>query len=127
MKDTDLQFVPVSRYTTKKVKTRDGEVHLVYSLGALANAIQRAPHTIRLWEKSGVIPTPILQGSLPTAQRFYLKKEIEAYVYCVGKCLKGKGYSVAESGFKTLLRDVLEDVKKDFNQRILANLEKKKK
>lgn len=121
--DMEIILLPLRRFITKKIKTKDGRVHDLYSLGALAEATQRDTHTLRVWQKNGWIPKPLIKIS-STDTRYYLKEEIQAYVWAIEKCKLRSGLNVERSGFPQVLREELDKVWELFNRTVEENLQK---
>ena len=49
----------------------------LYTIGWMAYSFQRHPETVKLWEKQGILPLPLL--SVKTKWRYYTADEIQAY------------------------------------------------
>jgi hypothetical protein len=59
----------------------DGKLRILYTIGELADALHRTPHTVRQWTRAGLIPEApltIQPGDTCTRRRLYPAELIEA-------------------------------------------------
>jgi hypothetical protein len=67
----DMQRVPKGR---RVAMTIDGQVRTLCTIGELAAVVHRSSHTLRGWERQGLIPPPplvIQDGDVCTRRRLY--------------------------------------------------------
>ena len=81
----------------KKLVRIGGKLTHVYSIGELARRLRRSRRTIQAWEKSGIIPKPIVARI--KGRRWYLAQEIELYAVIFEQERLRRGRRIDETKF----------------------------
>ena len=89
-----------------KVYVIEGKELEMFTIGELAQRLDRQRQTLRKWENNGIIPQAIYRSG--ANRRLYTQNQIEAIVQCVLKHEIKQGQPISEE-FK-------EEVKEAFDQ-----------
>jgi len=75
----------------------------LYSIGVLANAIDRQQQTVRKWEKRGVIPPA--QYRSETGRRLYTKQQVDIVKRLVNKYGIKQGQKIPDAFIDEIYRE----------------------
>ena len=84
----------------------------LFYMGKLATALGRNPHTIRAWERHGIIPDCLFRDK--TGKRLYSQDQIDIIVKCARKENVRQGQDISKTNFIKNVHSQLEVLKKDY-------------
>lgn len=86
----------------------NGEDIPLFYIEKLATELGRTPQTIRKWEVSGILPTPIFKDKL--GRRLYTQEQIDVIVNCAVVSNVRIGYSIANTNFSVRVHKALKEL-----------------
>jgi len=84
----------------------------LYSIGWMAYAFRRHPETVKAWERSGILPDPLLKTG--GKWRYYTANEIEAYALIFQSFGVGSGNRIDKQKFAMAFHDKHAELKQLF-------------
>ncbi len=100
----------IGRLPARKKVVVGGELVQLYSIGWMAVMTGRSVQSIRLWERKGWLPKPIV--SLPNhPDRWYLGVEIETYTRIFQQVKPSRQTSFQKTGFRELAHKAQIDLR----------------
>lgn len=83
-----------------------------FYISTLAEALNRDPHTIRTWERTGILPDCMLRDK--NNRRLYSKEQIDVIVECAEAENLRQGSNIAKTNFISLVHERLDIVKQKY-------------
>ena len=102
----------MSAAKSRKVRLPSGVVVEVYTISALANALERSTLTIRRWEKLGIIPDTFFTDN--RGFRMYSQEQIDIIVSCAREAGIKKGLPLVSTDFSVLCHFRLKDLREKY-------------
>ena len=100
------------------MKAVGGAMIPMYPISALAMRVNRDVHTIRQWERIGILPKPMFRDAPKARQqrgrRLYTHEEIEAIAVTAQECEIKPRESIANTKFAEIVKMRLEALHKRY-------------